>query len=82
MPARAAKKAAKKAAKPKKAKGGLIAKVATAAIGAKSMISGGGVRAKGSRAGGRRRKRSALWYAREVARLRLKRKYDKEKMRV
>lgn len=44
-------------------------------------IMGIGGKSKGK--GGRRsKKRSALWYAKEVQRLRLKRKYQKEKMRL
>lgn len=36
------------------------------------------VRGKGG--GGRRRKRGAIWYAREITRLKLKKRYDKLKI--
>lgn len=37
---------------------------------------------KKSKGGGRRRKRGALWYAKEIQRLKLKKRYEKIKYRV
>ena len=37
---------------------------------------------KGGIAGKRRKKKSAVWYAKETLRLKLKRKYEKERMRI
>ena len=44
----------------------------------------GGVTAKGgvARGGRRRRKHGAMWYAKEIARIKLKRRYDKIRLRV
>jgi len=47
-------------------------------------VLGGGVAAKGmiARGGRRRRKHGAMWYAREIARIKLKRRYEKIRLRV
>jgi len=62
--------AKKKSSKVSKAK-----KVASSALG--SVLKG-----KGSKGGRRSRKKSALWYAKEIQRIRLKRKYEKVKYKV
>ena len=61
--------------KKKAAKTPLGAKLKTTAK--KALGLGGG---KGGK--GRRHKKSALWYEKEVRRLKSKRKYDRERMRV
>lgn len=48
-------------------------KVGKAIEKAKGFFGGGG-------GGGRRRKRSATWYAKEIVRMRLKKKYEKAKL--
>jgi hypothetical protein len=42
----------------------------------------GAVGGKSKSKGTKRKKKSALWYAKEIQRLDLKRKYDKRKMRI
>lgn len=47
---------------------------------AKSIL--GAVSGKKSPGGKRKKKHSALWYAKEIQRLQLKKKYEKQKMRL
>ena len=77
--AKAMKKAMKKPSKTSKG-GGIVSKVASKAMGA----IGGGFSLGGKR-GARtrgRRKKSAYWYAKEIQRIKLKRKYEKVKLGV
>jgi len=62
-------------AKKKSTKTAKVKKMATSALSA--------LKSKSSKSGGRRsRKKSALWYAKEIQRIRLKRKYEKVKFKV
>jgi len=51
---------------------------AKAAIGSKMGLGG----AKRGFGGRRRHKKSAMWYAKEIARLKLKKRYEKQRLRI
>lgn len=71
--------AAVKSGVAKAAKASPIGRVA-GAVAAVKGIGGGAARARGMR--GRRGKKSAYWYAAQIQRLKLKRKYDKLRLGV
>jgi len=75
--AKRAKKSAPKAMKASKSGGGVVSKAI--GVGKAVMGLGGG---KSSKGGKRRHKKSALWFAKEIQRLKLKRKYMKEKFKL
>lgn len=76
-PAPVKKAAAKSAAAPKTAMAANIAKTAVS-LGASALGIGGSSRKSGGKR--RSRKKSALFYAREIQRLKLKKKYEKIKL--
>ncbi len=61
----------------KKSKKQKTSKVKTAVSKVKSALTG-----RSSSGSGKRRKKSALWYAKEIQRLKQKKKFEKEKMRL
>ena len=75
MASKKAKSSKTKGAK-KAGKGGVISKLGNAA---QKAISGGGSKGGG---GGKRRSKSPAWYARKIATLKLKRRYDKLRLAV
>lgn len=63
------------AKKPAASKMGTVAKVAS--VGASLLGIGGSSKGKGGKKG---KKKSALWYAKEIQRVKLKKKYEKVKL--
>jgi len=64
----------KRSPKPSKSSGGVVSAVASKA---KAMFGG-----SGAGRSGKKKKKSAYWYAREIQRLKLKRRYEKARIGV